>query len=122
MNPLVNEQSDREEANLYDISAVSRLTGLSAPNLRMWEKRYGLVEPRRSKSQRRLYSSEDIQRLTLLKTLVDQGHPIGSIANLRTSDLEERLQTESAIIPPRAPYAPGTPARVPPPIPVTPLA
>ena len=87
--------ADDQETHLYDISAVSRLTGLSTPNLRMWEKRYGLVSPKRSKSQRRLYSEEDIRRLTLLKNLVDRGHPIGSIAGLGIDELERRLHGET---------------------------
>lgn len=79
------------EEEFYEISAVSRLTGLSKHVLRVWEKRYGVVEPDRSQSQRRLYSQGDIHRLTLLKSLVDNGHTISSVANLEISALEERL-------------------------------
>lgn len=82
--------------DLYDISAVSRLTGLSTPNLRMWEKRYGVVEPSRTESKRRLYSPEDIRRLTLLKNLVDRGHSIGRISKLSIVQLEQRLEEQAA--------------------------
>jgi DNA-binding transcriptional MerR regulator len=92
MQPMAQSESD-----LYDIGAVSRLTGLSTANLRMWEKRHQVVNPERSKSQRRLYSSEDIQRLSLLKSLVDRGNSIGSIASLGTSQLEARLKEQANI-------------------------
>ena len=85
-----------KEQDLYDISAVSRLTGLSAPNLRMWEKRYGLVSPVRTESKRRLYSPEDVKRLGLLKSLVDRGSPIRSIADLTTDQLEARIAEEES--------------------------
>jgi len=82
----------------YEISAVSRLTGISAHLLRVWERRYGVVEPERSESQRRRYDRDDIRRLTLLKVLTDNGSPIGSVARLTLSELEERV-THSPVAP-----------------------
>lgn len=80
-----------QEEEFFEISAVARLTGISSHVLRVWERRYGVVDPLRSDSKRRRYNREDIQRLGLLKTLVDHGHAIGSIAKLSTEQLEERL-------------------------------
>ncbi len=80
-----------QEEEFFEISAVARLTGISSHVLRVWERRYGVVDPQRSDSKRRRYNREDIQRLGLLKTLVDHGHAIGSIAKLSTAQLEERL-------------------------------
>ena len=75
----------------FEISAVARLTGISSHVLRVWERRYEVVKPHRSETKRRKYSQSDIQRLSLLKTLVDNGHSIGTIAKLSRSQLEERL-------------------------------
>ena len=80
-----------QEEEFFEISAVARLTGISSHVLRVWERRYGVVEPHRSDSKRRRYTRDDIQRLSLLKTLVDNGHAIGTIAKLGTAQLEERL-------------------------------
>jgi DNA-binding transcriptional MerR regulator len=79
----------------YDIATVSRLTGLTSANLRVWEKRYQAVTPTRSPSGRRQYSREDLQRLTLLKTLTGLGHSISSSARLPIAELERRIE-ESA--------------------------
>ena len=76
----------------YRIGAVCRLTGLSQHVLRVWEKRYQAVDPARSDSGRRHYREQDIDRLQLLKALVDRGQAIGSIANLDDGELERRLQ------------------------------
>ncbi|MEJ2459554.1 MAG: MerR family transcriptional regulator [Novosphingobium sp.] len=77
--------------NAYRIGAVSRLTGISADTLRIWERRYHLVEPQRSEKGGRLYSQEDVTRLTMIKSLVDQGHAISTVANLDVRELNHRL-------------------------------
>lgn len=86
-----SEEMEDTKAEFYEISAVARLTGVSPHVLRVWERRYDVVEPRRSETKRRQYDQSDIHRLALLKTLVDHGHAIGSIAKLSTAQLEERL-------------------------------
>jgi DNA-binding transcriptional MerR regulator len=80
------------EDEYFEISAVARLTGISPHVLRVWERRYGVVQPNRSKNQRRKYSQADTQRLSLLKTLVDNGHSIGSVAELSMDQLGERVE------------------------------
>ena len=82
---------ENTEQEVFEISAVARLTGISSHVLRVWERRYSVVDPQRSESKRRQYTQSDIQRLSLLKTLVDNGHAIGTIASLSTEQLEERL-------------------------------
>jgi DNA-binding transcriptional MerR regulator len=77
----------------YPIGVVSRLTSIHPETLRVWERRYGLVRPQRSERGRRLYSEQDIQRLTLVKQLVDAGHPVSLIAPLSREELETRLET-----------------------------
>ena len=61
--------------------------------LRVWEQRYGLISPAKSESGQRLYSGEDVQRLTLLRLLVSQGHAIGTIAHANHAELERLLET-----------------------------
>lgn len=97
MRNLLKMTKTAEEEQFFEISAVSRLTGVSTPNIRVWEKRHRVVEPKRSDSKRRLYSTEDIQRLTLLKALVDCSHAIGTIASLTTPQLEQRLSVQQGV-------------------------
>ncbi|MDF1741834.1 MAG: MerR family transcriptional regulator, partial [Verrucomicrobiales bacterium] len=74
---ISGETSSQSEPEFFEISAVARLTGISSHVLRVWERRYQVVEPNRSESKRRQYTEKDIQRLSLLKALVDNGHSIG---------------------------------------------
>ena len=81
---------------VYRIGAVSRLTGIATVTIRMWERRYGVVEPDRTEGRNRLYTREDIARLALIKRLVDEGNAIGTVANLSLEQLQERLQFRAA--------------------------
>jgi len=71
----------------HPIQVVSRRTGISTDLLRAWERRYGAVTPWRSDSHRRLYSDQDIDRLTLLRRATEAGHSIGRLATLPDTDL-----------------------------------
>lgn len=97
------QKFDADDEPKYRIGAACRLTGLSQHVLRVWEKRYGVVDPERSESQRRLYRESDIKKLSLLKALVDRGQAIGSIAELDSDELEQRLQQSAATMPLKQP-------------------
>ena len=79
------------ENNLYKIGAVSRLTGIPTVTIRMWERRYQLVEPQRTEAGGRLYSQEDLHRLGLVKQAVDAGNAISTVATLSNQELQDRL-------------------------------
>lgn len=76
----------------YRIAAVSNLTGIPVPTIRIWELRYRAVQPARSGGNSRLYSRADVERLGLLKAAVDAGFQIGTVAALDDAKLRERLQ------------------------------
>jgi DNA-binding transcriptional MerR regulator len=54
---------------LYNLKAVCKQTGLNPATLRAWERRYGLIIPKRSEGGHRLYTRHDVE---LLKWLVDR--------------------------------------------------
>ena len=83
-----------EMAYKYPIKVVSQMTGLSVHVIRAWEKRYHVVEPDRSDTNRRLYSVEEIEKLKLLNDAVHTGHNIGGIANLSVKELKDLLSKE----------------------------
>jgi len=97
--------TDLRTAGLYRIAAVSKLTGMPVPTLRMWERRYTVVSPARSSGNGRLYSRSDVDRLLLLKAASEAGHAIGTIANL--SDAQLRLRLQQTSLRPAAPAPSG---------------
>ena len=61
------------------ISAVERETGLSKDTLRMWERRYGFPLPSRDEYGDRLYPQQQVDKLRLIRRLMDQGFRPGRI-------------------------------------------
>lgn len=88
----------------YPIRAAAKLTGLSIDTLRAWERRYKAVVPERS-DRGRQYSREQIQRLSLLRDLVERGHAIGTIAGLADDDLRALLTAHPSPVGPVGPRA-----------------
>ena len=78
------------EKSLYPIRAAARLTRLTVDTLRAWERRYGVVCPKR-KNGARLYSQDDIDRLSMLREALDRGHSIGQASALSSAHLEKLI-------------------------------
>ncbi len=87
-----------ENSITYPIKAVSHLTGLSIHVIRAWEKRYKVVIPKRTDTNRRLYSREDVEKLSLLADASAQGYSIGSISTLTTKELKNLLNAAEQIV------------------------
>ena len=72
---------------MMTIGAVERDTGLGKDTLRVWERRYGFPQPLRDSNGERLYSPEQVERLRLIKRLMDQGHRPGRLFSASEEDL-----------------------------------
>ncbi|WP_325005056.1 MerR family transcriptional regulator [Intrasporangium sp.] len=58
---------------MYTIKRAAELTGLSVATLRAWERRYGIVAPRRTDAGYRLYDAAAVQALSVMNSLVLAG-------------------------------------------------
>lgn len=85
-----------DERPRHPIRVVARRTGLRPDVLRVWERRYGVVEPTRSAGGQRLYSDADIERLALLHRASAAGRAIGQIAALPSAELEALVAEDEA--------------------------
>src|SRR5260370_15056968 len=61
---------------LFNTKAVVKQTGVPAPTLRAWERRYDILSPERANNDYRLYSERDIATIHWLKERVDEGMSI----------------------------------------------
>jgi len=77
---------------LPGIAAVERDTGIAKDTLRIWERRYGFPLPLRDALGERVYPLEQVQRLRLLKRLLDAGHRPGRVVAASESSLQEMLE------------------------------
>lgn len=78
----------------HPIQVVSRRTGLSNDVIRAWERRYGVVEPGRQETGRRLYSDADIHRLALLQKVTSAGRRISEVAGMENAELEKLVEED----------------------------
>jgi methylmalonyl-CoA mutase cobalamin-binding subunit len=74
------------------IAAVERDTGINKETLRVWERRYGFPSPWRDAAGERLYPPEQVQRLRLIKRLLDAGHRPGRVVASPAEELAALLQ------------------------------
>ena len=86
---MKNEPSHLRTEPTYRSGTAARLAGIPVDTLRMWERRYQVVGPQLSARGHRRYAAEDVERLALIKTLIDLGHSIGTIAHLPADKLQQ---------------------------------
>lgn len=84
----MNDRS-RLAAITLSIAAVERDTGLSKDTLRVWERRYGFPSPRRDAVGERAYTLEQVERLRVVKRLLDVGHRPGRVVPLAIDALQQ---------------------------------
>ena len=66
--------------SLYNIKDLEKLAGVKAHTIRIWEKRYNLLTPKRTSNNVRLYSDADLKKILNVSILINCGHKISKIA------------------------------------------
>jgi DNA-binding transcriptional MerR regulator len=67
---------------LYHISELEQLSGIKAPTIRIWERRYNLIQPGRTDTNIRMYDDRQVRKLLNVATLLNNGYKISKIAEL----------------------------------------
>ncbi len=83
-----NTEIEAEPLQLYEfgspmkfsIETVSKMTGIPAPSLRNWEKRYGFPCPERSAGGHRFYTARDVEFLKKAVLWIEEGQSLQEIA------------------------------------------
>lgn len=84
--------SKQKDPSRFSVKAACKRLGIGPHTLRAWETRYRAVEPRRSESGQRQYTSAEIDRLEMIVQLVNMGHSVGTIAPLSDGELGRLLR------------------------------
>ena len=85
-----------EQDGLYPIREVSRLTGINPVTLRAWERRYGLIQPKRTESGHRLYSVTDIETVRQVQGWIERGVSVSKVGELLTRSVNPTPAQPSA--------------------------
>jgi MerR family transcriptional regulator, light-induced transcriptional regulator len=75
----------------YSIRDLDKLSGIKAHTIRVWERRYGIVKPRRTDTNRRRYGDADLRRIMNISILRKNGFKISEIAGFSDSDIEGKV-------------------------------
>jgi DNA-binding transcriptional MerR regulator len=67
--------------NVFSIKDLENLSGIKAHTIRIWEKRYKILEPMRTDTNIRLYDLVSLQKLLNITLLHDYGYKISKIAS-----------------------------------------
>lgn len=66
--------------NVFSIKDLENLSGIKAHTIRIWEKRYNILEPMRTETNIRLYDVENLQKLLNITLLHNHGYKISKIS------------------------------------------
>jgi DNA-binding transcriptional MerR regulator len=75
----------------YSIKDLEKLSGIKAHTIRIWEKRYNVINPDRTDTNIRTYSDEDLKKLLNIAVLNQNGFKISKIAKLNRLELNDKV-------------------------------
>lgn len=84
-------EGKKEMKGQYSIKDLERLTGIKAHTLRMWEKRYGVIEPKRTETNIRFYDDEELKKVLNIAILNNYGIKISKIVGLSARELHDKV-------------------------------
>ena len=82
---------------VYSISDLEKLSGIKAHTIRVWEQRYDIIQPKRTKTNIRYYQDEDLKLLLNIALLNKNGIKISKIAKMTSKEIAEKVAAISEI-------------------------
>jgi MerR family transcriptional regulator, light-induced transcriptional regulator len=76
---------------IYSIKDLEVLSGIKAHTIRIWEKRYNLLEPDRTDTNIRMYSDNDLRRLLNIAFLVNHGFRISKVCEMDDAKIAHEI-------------------------------
>lgn len=76
---------------VYSIKDIESISGIKAHTIRIWEKRYGIVTPKRTESNIRYYTDKDLRRLLNVVILKKKGYKISKIAQMSDHEVRSKV-------------------------------
>lgn len=83
------------KAEGYSIKDLEVLSGIKAHTIRIWEKRYNLLEPDRTDTNIRYYDDEDLKRMLNISMLVKNGYKISKVSKWDANEIKETILSVS---------------------------
>jgi MerR family transcriptional regulator, light-induced transcriptional regulator len=81
--------------NSFTIKDLENLSGIKAHTIRIWEQRYSFLKPKRTGTNIRYYSNEELKTVLNIALLNKYGFKISHIERMNEGELQENLVTLS---------------------------
>ena len=75
----------------YSIRELEKLSGIKAHTIRIWEKRHQIIAPKRTDTNIRYYSDDDLKKILNVSILNNNGYKISHIAGLSREEMTEAV-------------------------------
>jgi DNA-binding transcriptional MerR regulator len=82
--------------NVFSIKDLENFSGIKAHTIRIWEKRYSILEPDRTDSNIRTYSETELKKILNVAYLNRNGLKISKIARLNEDELTQTVMMVSS--------------------------
>jgi MerR family transcriptional regulator, light-induced transcriptional regulator len=76
----------------YNLYELEKLTGILADTIRIWERRYNIIRPKHTATNRKWYDDDDLKRLINISIIYHSGVKISKIAKYSESELIEKVE------------------------------
>ncbi|MFO7979133.1 MAG: MerR family transcriptional regulator [Bacteroidales bacterium] len=76
---------------VYSINDLEKITGIKAHTIRIWEKRYEVVHPKRTATNIRYYEDQDLKKLLNISTLNRHGIKISQVIGMSPREVSEKI-------------------------------
>ncbi|MDB4256106.1 MerR family transcriptional regulator, partial [Flavobacteriaceae bacterium] len=77
----------------FSIKNLENFSGIKAHTLRIWEKRYNLLEPERTETNIRRYSLDNLKKLLNVTLLYNHGFKISKISSLSNEEISDSVSS-----------------------------
>jgi len=82
----------------YAIGEVSRMTDISIPTLRLWEKEFDVIRPKKNRKGDRFFTVQDIENIKTIKHLVkERGYTIEGARRIMMSEFKSARSKQDAV-------------------------
>ncbi len=86
-----NQNKKSHSMTVYSINDLEKITGIKAHTIRIWEKRYEVVQPKRTPTNIRYYEDQDLKKLLNISTLNRYGIRISQIVKMTPDEIHEKI-------------------------------
>ena len=82
---------------IYSINDVEKITGIKAHTIRIWEKRYNILPPKRTKTNIRFYDEQDLRKISNIVLLNHHGYKISEISDMQDTQIGDLVAGQIAV-------------------------